>query len=803
MCSWKCAQMRRAGTAALIVAAGGAAPPVAWGDNIPRPSVGSAADVSGQDPITVLAQSPWVVSGQNFQVRLRIGAGDPASDKLSVQAFSRLTTRSDFQNAMAGHVSSYARYSLVEQVSQLPTDPQGGVDVNIPINPSQPLAPGSLPAFNAVGGSGVFPLQLTLSDANGAPLGTPLTTFLVYAAGDPSATGFPRLSVATVIPIAAQPDVGPQGQLEPVSESNSSRLSQLAGGLGGHADVAVSLAASPQTLEALASGTTTDKATVAAIAALARTSDQVLPQTYVPVSLDDMLGAGLGSEIGQQVGTGESTLAKVFGSQPATASWVVNGPVDTASLGALSGLGMNRLVVPDADLSPLPLSSRQTTFALPTKLSPPDKGGAPLNVYASDPALSSDFSSGGGSVLAATRLLAELSMIQVETPGVTRGVAAVPPARWTADPTFVETLTAGLSGHPLLQAVTVNGLFQAVKSSSQVQRSLSTPGNSNAGSGGLSGGSGSGSGAGGLSNGSGSSDSSGGVQASGGGIGSGSAGGSQAGAPQAGGSQAGGSFGSSPGLSAGDADKIRSVRRSVDALQALLPGDQPAITATATEIQNQLLVAESNEISGGQRAALLSAVKLEATRQLQSVTLPGSSSITLTATKGQIPLTILSAGGARAKVELRLSSQRLIFRPFDPGNGHCSVPTPTSEICQLVLSGENTTLKVPVETRSSGVFPLDVSLWTPGGGHMLAVDRDTVRSTAVSNVGVILIVLAVASLAIWWGRDLRHGRRARKLVPPPVFDEPQLSDDPVVRDFFENPPPGYRKHGDSPARPRS
>lgn len=804
----------RAAAAALVVAAGAAVPATAWGDNTPRPSVGSAADLSGQDPITVLAQSPWVVSGQNFRVRLRIGAGDPATDKLSVQAFSRLTTRSDFQNAMAGHVASYARYSLVEQVSQLPADPQGGVDVNIPINPSQPLAPGSLPAFNAVGGSGVFPLQLTLSDSNGAPLGTPLTTFLVYAGGDPSATGFPRLSVATVIPIAARPNVGPQGQLEPISESNSSRLSQLAGALGGHADVAVSLAASPQTLEALASGTTTDKATVASIAALARTSDQVLPQTYVPVSLDDMLGAGLGSEIGQQVGTGESTLAKVFGSQPATDSWVVNGPIDTASLGALTGLGMNRLVLPDTDLGPLPLSSRQTTFALPTKLSLPDKGGTPLNVYASDPALSSDFTSGGGSVLAATRLLAELSMIQVETPGVTRGVAVVPPARWTADPTFVETLMAGLSGHPLLQAVTVNGLFQAVKSSSQVQRSLSTSGNGNPGSG-LSGGSGSGSAASGSSNGSsgsgsgfGGGGSGGSGSASGSGPGAGSSGSSGAGASGGGGGsgsagspQAGGSSGS-PGLAA-DAGKIQKQRKAVDAFQTLLPGDQPAITAVATAMQNQLLVAESNEISGAQRDALLAAVKSEATRQLQSVTLPGSSSITLTATKGQIPLTILSAGGARAKVELRLSSQRLIFRPFDPANGHCNVPTPTSEICQLILAGENTTLKVPVETRSSGVFPLDVSLWTPGGGQVLAIDRDTVRSTAVSNVGVILIVVAVASLAIWWGRDLRHGRRARKLVPPPVFDEPQLSDDPVVRDFFENPPPGYPKHGDSPARPRT
>jgi hypothetical protein len=779
----------------------------------------------------VLGQSPWVVSGQNFQLRLQVNAGDPVSDKLSVQAFSRLTTRSDFDNALAGRVPGSGRYSQLAQVSQLPADPGGGVDLNIPVNPSQPVPAGSLPAFNAVGASGVFPLQVTLYDANGVQLGKPLTTFLVYAAGDPSATGFPRLSVAVVVPIKASPNVGAQGQLDPVSAGDSSRLSKLAGALGGHADVAVSLAVSPQTLDALASGSSDDRATLTGIASLARSSDQVLPQPYAPVSFNDMFAAGLGSEVGQQVAAGEATLGKVFGLQPGTGSWVLNGPVDQATLGALSGFGMSRLVVPDADLSPLPLSTRQTTFAFPTKLTPPDKGGAALNVYASDPGLAADFTSNGGSVLAATRLLAELSMIQVETPGVTRGVAVVPPARWNADTGFVETLLAGLSGHPLLQSVTVSGLFQQAKSSSQVQRSLSNPissgtggsgGSSSGGSGG-SGGSGSGSGSAGVSGG----PPSGGVSGSGNGSGgngsSASAPGSVASGPGSTSSAAGSggsgtsasqSSGSSAqpggtpsvlgsGLPPGDAASIRAQRRAVDALQALLPGDQPAVSSLVAAVQAQLLVAESNEVLEPQRKALIAAVSRETTRQLGSVTLPASSSITLTATRGQIPLTILAAGGAHARVELRLSSQRLIFRPFDPGNGHCDVPTPTSEICQLVLAGQNTTLKVPVETRSSGVFPLDVSLWTPGGAQRLAINRDTVRSTAVSNVGVILIVLAVASLAIWWGRDLRHGRRARKLVPPPVFAEPKLSDDPIVRDFFDNPPPGYSDRGDSPAKPRS
>lgn len=119
------------------------------------------------------------------------------------------------------------------------------------------------------------------------------------------------------------------------------------------------------------------------------------------------------------------------------------------------------------------------------------------------------------------------------------------------------------------------------------------------------------------------------------------------------------------------------------------------------------------------------------------------------------------------------------------------MPTPTSEVCVLTLSSQNTTLKVPVETRSSGVFPLDVSLVTPDGSVVLAHDRDTVRSTAVSGVGIVLIVLAAVSLAIWWARDLRHGRRARRLVPAPDFDEEKGAADDVVDDFFATPGPDY------------
>lgn len=754
----------RAGVAAAsssVIAILGTATPIIAAPVAAAPSLSAPAPA----PVVIEAQSPWVASGQDFQMRLHLAAGDPATDKIVVQAFSRLTTRSDFQAALAGRVPGSPHYgAVVVPISDLQADPRGGYDVDIPVNPSgnaPSQGPGTFPPFSAVGGSGVFPLQVGVYTGSGVPEGRSVTTFLVYSAGQGSATGFPKLNVSVVMPIHAPPSVGAQGEVQAVTPSESARLQQLVAVLLAHQEVPVSVAAAPQTLDALAAGSAADHASVSGLASLAKSGiDEILPEPYVRVPMSELLGAGLGSELSAQLSQGSTTLTKTIGAAPSQ-TWVFDGAVDQATVSAVLSRGATRLIVPDGDLTPLPSAARQTTFALPTRLSGVGRGSGPP-VYAADPLLTADFNASGGPVLAADHLLAELAMIQLETPGITRGVAVVPPPRWSADPQFVDTLLAGLSGHPLLEAVTASGLFTAVKTTT-VQRGLT--GTSGGGSG----------------------------PAAGSGSGAASSGAGSQGSPTKGTAPPAFSLtGPGAGGLAADADRIREARRRVQAFQVVL-SDQ----AAAEQLTKALLVAESSDISGRQRRTILDAVISGSAGVLKQVTLPRSSSITLTSTRGQIPLTILSAGGLKARVQLRLSSQRLIFRPFSPPGGTCRVPTPTSEICDLVVSGQNTTLKVPVEARSSGVFPLDVSLWTPGGGIRLAKEQNTVRSTAVSGVGIILIVVAVLSLALWWGRDLRHGRRARRLVPaPPGPDEPELRlDDPVVREFFAQPPPGYGQGG--------
>jgi Family of unknown function (DUF6049) len=712
--------------------------------------------------VSLLAQTPWVEKSGVFQLRLAVPGGVPTGDHLEAQAYTRLTTRTDFDQALNGQPQGIVWYLTGPLGSaQLPSDPAGGVDLDIPVNQAAPSG-STIPTFDATTGSGVYPIQVGLYDRNGLSVDQPLTTFLVYAAGPPSATSLPRLSVALIIPFHTPPTVSGHGQVGAPSGSEASRLSTLAGEIESASGLTVNLGVTPQTVAALKGGNAADQATAAALtASISHGPDAALPSPYVRVSISDMEASGLGGEVNLQLMAGAQTLARAFGSAPPKSTWVVNGQIDPTTVSTLVGAGATRLIVPDSDLSGLPSSVTETTFARPTHLEVP--GSPNLAVYGADTQITADFARREPPVLAANQLLAELAMIQLETPGITRGVVALPPPGWSADPTFVSTLLDGLQGHPLLASVSVSSLFDQVPTAPIVRQLESSPsGSSNTASPG------------------------------------------STAAPST-------STVTTPPPSvpvstsslSGDASQIRTARRQASATSTILPTN----VALAGTLQQQVLVSESIDVTEAERQALLASVATTSGRVFDQVVLPESSSITLTSTKAQIPLTILLKSSLKVHVELQLTSQRLLFQPFNPPNGRCSVPTPTSEACQLVLTSQNTTLKIPVQTRSSGVFPLGVALASPDGSVVLARDLTTVRSTAISGVGVVVIVLAVVSLAVWWVRDLRRGRRARRLVPAPIEPDGDdgtggpresatpLSGDPVVDDFFTRPPPEYDQPG--------
>jgi hypothetical protein len=79
----------------------------------------------------------------------------------------------------------------------------------------------------------------------------------------------------------------------------------------------------------------------------------------------------------------------------------------------------------------------------------------------------------------------------------------------------------------------------------------------------------------------------------------------------------------------------------------------------------------------------------------------------------------------------------------------------------VLAPGKNHTVRIAVETRSSGTYPLVMNV-TTADGLPIQTSEVTVRSSFVSGVGIFLTVGALAFLALWWGWDIRRRRRRRR-----------------------------------------
>ena len=197
------------------------------------------------------------------------------------------------------------------------------------------------------------------------------------------------------------------------------------------------------------------------------------------------------------------------------------------------------------------------------------------------------------------------------------------------------------------------------------------------------------------------------------------------------------------GVSTG-AGAIRSTRRELESFAAIVSPDNPALEM----LDRMLLVSQSSDVRGGARARYLRGVDEAIDEQLGGIEMPERRSITLTAREGELPITITSSLDYPVTVVLSLESDALDF--------------PSGASRTIELTRQNTTERFPVHARGSGSFPVRVRVSAPQGGLVIAESRFTVRSTAVSGVGIALSVGAALFLVVWWASHLRSRRHERR-----------------------------------------
>jgi hypothetical protein len=336
------------------------------------------------------------------------------------------------------------------------------VIVTIPIVTTTP-APASptgrsLDLSSCPGGcEGVYPIQVTLEDLNANRPLDRFTTHLVFTGSGPSTA---KLGFTWILPAHAPPALAPSGR-RTLPADQSRQLSELASSLAHRGSFPVTLAPTPETMQALAdSPRLIDHQTLATLAAVAADpTQQVLTEPYVPVSLSGLAEQGLADQAAAQLDRGKQVLSNALRAQPNPHTLVSNDPIDQAALGPLRSQGVDRLVVPDTSLT---TPTSKLTQTQPFQLAGAEPG-QPL-VTASDSGLASHFTTGGDQVLAAHQLLADLAEIYFEQPGSSRPRAVVvqTPLNWPASSAFLNAALTGLGQSPIVQPLTLASLEASI-----------------------------------------------------------------------------------------------------------------------------------------------------------------------------------------------------------------------------------------------------------------------------------------------------------------------------------------------------
>lgn len=184
----------------------------------------------------------------------------------------------------------------------------------------------------------------------------------------------------------------------------------------------------------------------------------------------------------------------------------------------------------------------------------------------------------------------------------------------------------------------------------------------------------------------------------------------------------------------------------LSSFRSLLPADDSRVTGADRALLSSVSSAWNAPGGAARARGEIAAADAAINGFLSQIQVPDPTTITLTARSGEIPLTFRNDTGQPVSVLVQLDSQKLSF--------------PDGSSMLVDLPPRSTTLRVPVEARTSGVFPLRLSVRSADGVLRITDTDVRVRATAVSTVGLALMIGAGVFLAVWWGFDIRR-RRAR------------------------------------------
>ena len=411
------------------------------------PATAEAASTTPR--VTLASQDVWV--GPSGKVTATLDLRDvPDGSTLAPFVYGSVPTRSAFAltvkgDALPGTGQALAVHRLAKGESQVTvrfrvddgTTPQ-----------EEPPPTGDVVTWTA---PGVHPIAFELHAADGSTVDT-VISYVVRLAARPT-TGKPTqlpLRVATELRLDAAPSVSASGRVE-VTPATRRKVAGLVDGLTGSsadpvATTALAFSISPELVDSLArSQDPSDNELLVRLAEI--TADHPLQRLpWVAIDLGRWLvTADLTARATALVATGDVANERhLHAPDPSVVdlpAW--HGSPSDAQVAWLVAAGATGVLVPENELGPLDQSAFPRSLAAPFTL---DYGeGRKVAAVQLDAALSAHFTA-EDPVLGANHLLADLAVMALDLPALSRGVVVAPPRGWTPSSAFIGAYAQALAG---------------------------------------------------------------------------------------------------------------------------------------------------------------------------------------------------------------------------------------------------------------------------------------------------------------------------------------------------------------------
>jgi hypothetical protein len=410
--------------------------------------------------VTLVSQTAWTPLRGTFTMVLHLDnpalAARPGA-AISITVHGSATSRSAFDDAINNDNLGGVEFQADPiPVSTLGHDAHGNVTLTFGLSGSK------VTPTLGISDPGVYPVEVALTNI-GAPAQS-FATWLVTVDTSSSPPVEHRLLVSWILPLLAPPMVLPDGSNDPAVSgqmTRGGRLDRVATVLARANGLPLTLLIGPETVESwaqLAQHDATYRAGFARVrAAVKHAKTEILPNSYVPIAIPSLDGAGLGTLLPAQYVKGGVVTESVLGTgeAPHAPSALVD-PANDSAVDLVRGMLVSRFAVRDDQLVSV---THDRTPAQTFELATP--GGASL-AAATAPFIETLFTGSDPPALKAARVLASLSEIAYESPGTMRGVVIAPANDWTPDVGAMTAVLTALHGNPLLEASTLDHLLTTV-----------------------------------------------------------------------------------------------------------------------------------------------------------------------------------------------------------------------------------------------------------------------------------------------------------------------------------------------------